>query len=102
MADIEDPQRPEGDGQQTPRRSSTAAMAAPAADAAAQADERRGHGSFGKSIAAVLWSFMGIRKGRDRERDFAQLNPIHLVIAAVLCTAILIGILIAIVTAVTR
>jgi hypothetical protein len=64
-------------------------------------DQGQRHGSFAKSMAAVLWSFFGVRKGRDRERDFAQLNPIHLVIAAVLCTAILIGVLITIVITVT-
>jgi hypothetical protein len=58
--------------------------------------------SFGKSMKAVMWSFFGVRKGRDRERDFAQLNPVHVVIAALLCMAIFIGVLLTVVHLVTR
>jgi hypothetical protein len=32
----------------------------------------------------VLWSFFGVRKGRDHDRDLAQLNPIHVAIVGVL------------------
>ncbi|GAB3628655.1 membrane protein [Pandoraea terrae] len=37
--------------------------------------------SFGQTIKAVFWSFFGVRKGRDHDRDMAQLNPVHLIIA---------------------
>ena len=40
--------------------------------------------SFGQTVSAVLWSFFGVRKGRDHDRDMAQLNPVHVVIAGVL------------------
>ena len=36
-----------------------------------------------QTVSAVLWSFFGVRKGRDHDRDMAQLNPVHVVIAGV-------------------
>jgi hypothetical protein len=53
--------------------------------------------SFGQSMKAVLWSFFGVRKRRDLEADATQLNPLHLIIAALLAAAIFIGVLIAVV-----
>lgn len=40
--------------------------------------------SFGQTMKAVAWSFFGVRKSADYERDVAQLNPLHLAIAGVL------------------
>jgi hypothetical protein len=57
-------------------------------------------GSFGQSMKAVMWSFLGVRKRRDLEADAAQLNPLHVIIAALIAAAIFIGILILIVRAV--
>ncbi|MEF3063911.1 DUF2970 domain-containing protein [Pandoraea apista] len=37
--------------------------------------------SFVQTINAVFWSFFGVRKGRDHDRDMAQLNPVHLIVA---------------------
>jgi hypothetical protein len=56
--------------------------------------------SFGKALKAVLWSFFGVRKRRDLEADVQQLNPLHVVIVAVIAAAVFIGVLIAIVHAV--
>jgi len=36
-----------------------------------------------QTVSAVLWSFFGVRKGRDHDRDMAQLNPVHVVITGV-------------------
>jgi hypothetical protein len=58
--------------------------------------------SFARSLRAVGWSFFGVRKGRDRERDFAQLNPLHVVIAGLLCMAAFIVVLILVVKAVVH
>ena len=49
------------------------------------------------TIKAVFWSFLGIRKKSDYERDAAQLNPLHVVIAAVIGVLLFIGTLITIV-----
>lgn len=56
--------------------------------------------SFGQSMKAVFWSFFGVRRRRDLEADATQLNPLHVVAAALISVAILIGVLILIVHAV--
>jgi hypothetical protein len=53
--------------------------------------------SFAASIKAVLWSFFGIRKGKDYESDAANLNPVHVIVAAVLAVAVFIGILLTVI-----
>jgi hypothetical protein len=60
------------------------------------------HASFGAAMKAVAWSFFGVRKGRDQERDAVRLNPIHVVIAAVLATALFVLVLILIVNHVVK
>jgi len=39
-------------------------------------------------MKAVAWSFFGVRKSGDYEKDVEQLNPVHLVIAGVLGAAL--------------
>jgi cytochrome c oxidase assembly protein subunit 11 len=56
--------------------------------------------SFGQSMRAVLWSFFGVRKRRDLEADATQLNPLHVIAAALICAAIFIVLLILVVRAV--
>jgi len=50
--------------------------------------------SFGATMKAVFWSFFGVRKGRDYERDAANLNPVHVIIAGLIGVAIFIGVLV--------
>lgn len=52
---------------------------------------------FAATMKAVFWSFFGIRKRSDYESDAANLNPVHVIIAAVLGAALFIGILVTIV-----
>ena len=40
--------------------------------------------SFVQTVKAVIWSFFGVRKGRDNDRDMAQLNPVHLIAAGLI------------------
>ena len=53
--------------------------------------------SFLATMKAVFWSFFGVRKKSDYERDAAQLNPVHVLIAGVIGAALFIGILVTIV-----
>lgn len=53
--------------------------------------------SFGATMKTVLCSFVGIRKSRDYQRDTEQLNPVHVVIAAVIAVLTFIAVLIIIV-----
>jgi len=41
-------------------------------------------GSFVQTLRAVAWSFFGVRKGSEYEKDVARLNPVHVVVAGVL------------------
>ncbi|GJG95920.1 DUF2970 domain-containing protein [Cupriavidus pauculus] len=59
----------------------------------------RGHGkaSFAQTVRAVLWSFVGLRKGSEHESDMARLNPVHVIIAGLIAAAVFVAVLIAIV-----
>jgi hypothetical protein len=48
---------------------------------------------FGATMKAVFWSFFGVRKRKDYEHDAANLNPVHVIIGALIGVAIFIGIL---------
>ena len=50
--------------------------------------------SFGATMKAVFWSFFGIRKRSDYEKDSASLNPVHVVIAGLIGAALFVGVLI--------
>ena len=50
-----------------------------------------------RTLLAVVWSFFGVRKSKDYERDVSQLNPVHLVIAGVIGAVLFIGVLLVIV-----
>ncbi len=52
---------------------------------------------FGQTVRAVAWSFFGIRKSADHEQDVKNLNPIHVVIAAVLGAAVFVVFLVVLV-----
>lgn len=47
-------------------------------------DAARRKGSFLQTLRAVAWSFFGVRKSSEYEKDIHQLNPVHVVIAALL------------------
>jgi Protein of unknown function (DUF2970) len=54
-------------------------------------------GSFLQTVRAVAWSFFGVRKSSDYEKDVRQLNPVHVVIAGVLGAVVFIGLLLVLV-----
>lgn len=56
--------------------------------------------SFGATMKAVLWSFFGVRKKSDYEKDAQQLNPVHVIIAGLLGALIFVVTLILIVRSV--
>ena len=35
--------------------------------------------SLWQTVQAVLWSFFGVRRGADHQRDLQRLNPIHVI-----------------------
>jgi hypothetical protein len=38
--------------------------------------------SFWRSVKAVGWSFLGIRKNSEYQQDLARVNPLHIVLVA--------------------
>lgn len=47
-----------------------------------------------QTMRAVAWSFLGIRRSADYERDVSQLNPVHVVIAGILGAALFVAVLV--------
>jgi hypothetical protein len=54
-----------------------------------EASQRKG--TFLQSMKAVAWSFFGVRKSADHAKDVSQLNPIHVILAGLLCAAIFVA-----------
>lgn len=59
-----------------------------------QQQPRQRRASFGATMKAVFWSFFGVRKRRDYERDAANLNPVHVIVGGLIGVALFIGILV--------
>ena len=43
----------------------------------------RRRGSFLQTMKAVAWSFFGVRKAAEYEKDVTELNPVHVIIAGI-------------------
>jgi hypothetical protein len=55
---------------------------------------------FGQTARAVLWSFFGVRRKADYQKDAVRLNPLHVIIVGIAAAALFVFILIMIVRAV--
>lgn len=75
------------------------AMTVPDNDPALRPATQR-KGSFLQTMRAVGWSFFGVRKGAEHDRDMQQLNPVHVILAGILGALLFIAVLITIVSAV--
>lgn len=63
-----------------------------------KAAQRKGDtATFMQTFSAVLWSFLGVRKGKGHADDMAKLNPIHVILVGLLAAALFVFGLIAIV-----
>ncbi len=58
--------------------------------------------SFLQVVGAVLWSFLGIRKGKAMERDTVTIKPLHVIVVGVVLAAILVLTLVTLVRLITR
>lgn len=47
--------------------------------------------AFLDTLKAVLWSFAGIRKNSEYQKDLQKLNPVHIVITAIVLVVFMIG-----------
>ena len=51
--------------------------------------------SFGATMKAIAWSFIGLRRKSDFDQDVSGgMNPVYVVIAALIGTALFIGALV--------
>jgi hypothetical protein len=50
-----------------------------------------------RAFKAVAWSFFGVRKGSEYERDIAELKPQHVIVVGIVCAALFVLALVAIV-----
>jgi hypothetical protein len=44
-----------------------------------------------RTVKAVAWSFIGIRKNSGYQDDVSKLNPFHIVVVALVAVALLVG-----------
>ncbi len=51
----------------------------------------RGKGSLLRTVKAVAWSFVGLRRRADFEQDVERLSPIHIVVVGLLGAAMFVG-----------
>ncbi|WP_382270303.1 DUF2970 domain-containing protein [Herminiimonas glaciei] len=58
--------------------------------------------SFFATMGAIFWSFIGLRRRSDYEKDVTGLNPFYVLVAALLGVAIFIGILLTVVSLVLK
>lgn len=65
-------------------------------------DNKQKKMSFFATLGAVFWSFIGLRRRSDYERDVTGLKPVYVIIAALLGVAIFIGILLVLVSLAVR
>lgn len=50
--------------------------------------------SLWRTVKAVAWSFVGLRKGSDYQEDIARLNPLHIIAVGIAgCFVFVIGLM---------
>lgn len=54
-------------------------------------------GSLLRTIRAVAWSLIGLRKGSEYEKDVEKLNPLHIIVVGLIAVFLLVISLIALV-----
>jgi hypothetical protein len=62
-----------------------------------ETDKPKRHRSFGETMIAVAWSFIGLRRKSDFEHDAEHLNPLHVIVAALIGVLLFIGLLVMVV-----
>jgi Protein of unknown function (DUF2970) len=50
-----------------------------------------------RAFKAVAWSFFGVRKRSEHERDIAELKPQHVIVAGIISAALFVLVLVLIV-----
>lgn len=58
---------------------------------------KAGTRSFLSTMVAIAWSFIGLRRRKDFEQDIGRLNPLYVLVAALIGVAVFIGTLLVVV-----
>ena len=59
-------------------------------------------GSFWRTVKAVGWSFLGVRKNSEYQEDTAKLNPVHIIVVGIVGAMLFVLGLVALVNWVVR
>ena len=43
-----------------------------------------------RTIVAVCWAMLGVRKGREYEKDFASITPLHVIAVGLVAIVVLV------------
>jgi hypothetical protein len=62
-----------------------------------ETDKPKRHRSFGETMIAIAWSFIGLRRKSDFEHDAEHLNPVHVIAAAIIGVLLFIAVLVLVV-----
>lgn len=54
-------------------------------------------GSLLQTCRAVAWSFFGVRRSSENEKDLVQLNPLHVVVAGISAAVLFVLVLVVLV-----
>ena len=66
----------------------------PVATPGKPADKPIPRGSLFRTLKAVLWSFVGLRKASEHEEDMVRLSPFHVIgVGLAVCFAMVIGLM---------
>lgn len=57
-------------------------------------------GSMLRTVRAVAWSLIGLRKGSEYQQDIEKINPLHIIVVGLLAVFLLVLVLIAVVNSV--
>ena len=57
-------------------------------------ERRESSGTLWQTVRAVAWSFFGVRRSADLERDVQRLNPVHVMIAGIVGAVMFIAVLV--------
>jgi len=57
----------------------------------------RRKGSLLRTVRAVAWAFLGLRKGSEYRKDLESINPLHIIAVALLGFVLLVLLLVAVV-----
>lgn len=54
-------------------------------------------GSWSRTVRAVAWSLLGIRKGSEYQQDTERIGPLHIIVVGLVAIVLIVGGLIALV-----